>query len=152
MSFLKIIKYPLVRTIFLSYNHPDKAAVETLKTALESIDKNITCWYDKEDIRTGAGYDKLISDNIQNANLFIPLISANSLAHNTGYVAKEWNWAEQENMKRQKDSYALPIIIDDTTSINPVIPQWLKNISIGTAPGGKPGDDFLIQVKKMLKL
>ena len=66
------------KMVFLSYTIKDKEAVENLKKAIETIN-NVTCWYDNREIVPGDDFKTEIAKNIKSADLFIPLISANSL-------------------------------------------------------------------------
>ena len=145
---------PFEKKIFLSYTSADKTAVENVKRSLEVIE-NVTFFYDKDGIYVGDSYDKVISENIEKVDLFITLISANSLAHTNGYVQKEWNWAEAESIRRKSDGndkYLMPIIIDDTKSTDPTIPKCFSSISIGQVPQGNADDKFIMQVKERLNL
>ena len=147
-------KNPFQKNIFLSYTADDKPAVENLKNGLDGIE-NVTCFYDKDRINAGDSFDKEIADNIEKADLFISLISANSLTHTRGYIQKEWNWAEQESIRRKQDGnekYLLPIIIDDTKTTDPTIPKCFSSISIGQLPQGKADEKFLMLVKERLNL
>ena len=147
-------KNPFQKNIFLSYTADDKPAVENLKNGLDGIE-NVTCFYDKDRINAGDSFDKEIADNIEKADLFISLISANSLTHTRGYIQKEWNWAEQESIRRKQDGnekYLLPIIIDDTKTTDPTIPKCFSSISIGQLPQGNTDEKFLKLVKERLNL
>ncbi|HEY0042242.1 MAG TPA: toll/interleukin-1 receptor domain-containing protein, partial [Flavisolibacter sp.] len=90
------------RRIFLSYTTKDRDAVETLKKALEGIE-NVSCWYDNREIQPGDDFKTEIAKNIKSADLFIPLISANSLVHKDGYVQLEWITADNVNTFRKID-------------------------------------------------
>ncbi|MDQ6814130.1 MAG: toll/interleukin-1 receptor domain-containing protein, partial [Bacteroidota bacterium] len=73
------------KTVFLSYSKKDAEAVERLKQTLTVLN-NVVCWYDKEKLHSGDNFKKVITENIKNADLFIPLISQNSLQNEDSYV------------------------------------------------------------------
>ncbi|MEO8111324.1 MAG: toll/interleukin-1 receptor domain-containing protein [Ginsengibacter sp.] len=142
------------KLIFLSYTRSDQAAVETLKGSLEKIE-NVTCWYDKENIEGGDKWNSEIQFNIRKANLFIPLISANSLTHK-GAVQDEWRSAVNEegvrNLTGQHDPYLIPIVIDDSNLYDPNLPDFFKEIDIKQVRDGNPDDKFINTIKARLKL
>jgi hypothetical protein len=143
------------KTVFLSYTIKDKEAVESLKKKIESIG-NVNCWYDSREIAAGDNFDNMISKNIRNADLFIPLISANSLMHKDGFVQYEWVTAHNVNTFRKQDGneekFLMPIVIDDTNPYDTNVPKYFAEISIGKVPGGDANEEFLMQIKKSLQL
>ena len=148
-----IKKYPFQKIVFLSYTSNDRTAVENLKRCIEGIE-NVSCFYDEDRIDAGDSFDKEIADNVDKADLFIALISNNSLTHK-GYIQKEWNWAEQESIHRKQDGndkYLMPIIIDDTKSTDPAIPKCFSSLSIGQVTQGNADEKFLMLVKARLNL
>jgi len=143
------------KMIFLSYTTKDKEAVENMKHAIESI-SNVTCWYDNREIVPGDDFKTEIAKNIKSADLFIPLISANSLMHKDGYVQLEWFTADNVNTFRKIDGnmgkYLMPVVIDDTNPYDSSVPKYFSELSIGKVPSGKPGQEFINQVRETLKL
>lgn len=143
------------KMIFLSYTIKDKEAVEILKKAIECIN-NVTCWYDNREIAPGDDFKTEIAKNIKAADLFIPLISANSLMHKDGYVQLEWFTADNVNTFRKIDGntgkYLMPIVIDDTNPYNENVPKYFSELSIGKVLQGNPDPEFLKQIKETLNL
>jgi len=143
------------KMIFLSYTGKDKEAVENLKKAIEEI-KNVTCWYDNREIVAGDDFKTEIAKNIKSADLFIPLISANSLLHKDGYVQLEWFTADNVNTFRKIDGntgkYLMPVVIDDTNPYDINVPKYFSELSIGKVPAGNPGQEFINQLRETLSL
>ena len=143
------------KMVFLSYTLNDREAVETLKKALENIN-NVTCWYDNREIIAGDDFKTEIAKNIKSADLFIPLISTNSLMHKDGYVQLEWFTADNVNTFRKidgnTDKYLMPVVIDDTNPYDNNVPKYFSELSIGKVPQGNPDQEFLNQVKETLNL
>ena len=143
------------KMVFLSYTVKDKDAVENLKKAIEGIN-NVTCWYDNREIVAGDDFKTEIAKNIKSADLFIPLISANSLMHKDGYVQLEWFTADNVNTFRKidgkTDKYLMPVVIDDTNPYDTSVPKYFSELSIGKVPLGNPGQEFLSQIKETLNL
>lgn len=143
------------KMVFLSYTIKDKDAVESLKKAIEGI-TNVSCWYDKREIAPGDDFKIEIAKNIKSADLFIPLISANSLLHKDGYVQLEWFTADNVNTFRKIDGnnekYLMPVVIDESNPYDENVPKYFSSISIGKVPNGNPDPEFIKQVKETLKL
>ncbi len=143
------------KMVFLSYTVKDKEAVENLKKAIEGIN-NVTCWYDIDKIGAGDDFKIKIAKNIKSADLFIPLISENSLLHKDGYVQIEWFTADNVNTFRKidgrTDKYLMPIVIDDTNPYNDDVPKYFSELSIGKVPLGNPAPEFINQIKETLNL
>jgi hypothetical protein len=143
------------KMIFLSYTIKDKEAVENLKRAIEGID-NVTCWYDNREITPGDDFKTEIAKNIKSADLFIPLISENSLMHKDGYVQLEWFTADNVNTFRKIDGntgkYLMPVVIDDTNPYDKNVPKYFSELSIGKVPQGKPGQEFINHLRETLNL
>ncbi|HEY8658741.1 MAG TPA: toll/interleukin-1 receptor domain-containing protein, partial [Hanamia sp.] len=143
------------KMVFLSYTVKDKEAVENLKKAIEGIN-NVTCWYDNREIVPGDDFKTEIAKNIKSADLFIPLISANSLLHKDGYVQLEWFTADNVNTFRKIDGntgkYLMPVVIDDTNPYDNNVPKYFSELSIGKVPAGNPGQEFINQIRDTLNL
>ncbi len=143
------------KMIFLSYTVMDKDAVENLKKAIEGIN-HVTCWYDNREIVAGDDFKTEIAKNIKSADLFIPLISANSLMHKDGYVQLEWFTADNVNTFRKidgkTDKYLMPIVIDDTNPYDANVPKYFSELSIGKVPAGNPGQEFINHLRETLNL
>ncbi len=143
------------KMVFLSYTIKDKEAVENLKKSIETIN-NVTCWYDNREIVAGDNFKTEIAKNIKSADLFIPLISGNSLNHKDGYVQIEWFTADNVNTFRKidgnKDKYLMPVVIDDTNPYDNNVPKYFSELSIGKVPMGNPNEEFIKQVRETLNL
>ncbi len=143
------------KVVFLSYTVKDKEAVENLKKAILGIN-NVECWYDIDKIGAGDDFKIKIAKNIKSADLFIPLISENSLLHKDGYVQIEWFTADNVNTFRKidgrTDKYLMPIVIDDTNPYNENVPKYFSELSIGKVPLGNPTPEFINQLKETLNL
>lgn len=143
------------KMVFLSYTIKDKEAVENLKKAIEGI-SHVTCWYDNREIIAGDDFKTEIAKNIKSADLFIPLISANSLMHKDGYVQLEWFTADNVNTFRKIDGktekYLMPVVIDETNPYDTNVPKYFSELSIGKVPLGNPGQEFINQLRETLNL
>lgn len=144
---------PKNKKIFLSYTVKDRDAVESMKQHLESL-QNVSCWYDNHEIEPGDDFKTEIAKGIKSADLFIPLLSANSLRHKDGYVQLEWLTADNVATFRKIDGntakYLMPVVIDETNPYDASVPRYFSELSIGKVPQGRPGPEFLSQVRELL--
>lgn len=138
------------KTVFLSYTQKDIDAVERLKQALADIN-NVTCWYDKEKLFSGDNFETKITESIRDADLFIPLISQNSLGQQDKYVYDEWFQAYTFS-KVRRDKFMMPIAIDDVDLNNSIIKKFYPQMSIERVPAGNPNPDFINRLKGTLNL
>ncbi|HLG40602.1 MAG TPA: toll/interleukin-1 receptor domain-containing protein [Chitinophagaceae bacterium] len=144
------------KMIFLSYTRDDTAAVENIKKGIESIG-NITCWYDIRELEPGDDWEEKIVVNIRKADMFIPLISNNSLEHQDGYVHNEWKQGRNDwkfrNADKRGSKYLIPVVIDDSQLYNEKIAEFFDSkINIVKVPNGIPDPEFLNSIKKILEL
>jgi len=143
------------KMIFLSYTQKDVTAAEKLKHALGTI-HNVTCWYDKDKLFSGDNFELTIIDNIRKADLFIPLLSENSLTQQDKYVLEEWSKADAVNKFREldgrKDRYLMPIVIDNADLNNSIVKRYYPQLSIEKVPEGNPNPDFIDRLKNNLQL
>ena len=137
------------KKIFLSYSSADQEAAETLKSKIEAIG-NIECWYDNEKLNAGDEYEPKIYDNLQNADLCIPLISANSLNFVNSFVQQEWVTAYNKSIV--KKDFLMPVIIDETTRRDEKITRYFSKFTFGIIPMGDPDPQFIQLIKETLHL
>lgn len=146
---------PKPKNIFISYSHKDTHAAETLLSRLSGIE-NVNCWFDNNRLQSGDNFNTEIILNIDSADLFIPIISANSLEGDNSYVRREWLTAYNTNVTRmirnKKAKYLLPVVIDNTNLGNSVINEFFPSLTIASIPGGNADDQFINTVKKELEL
>jgi hypothetical protein len=142
------------KMVFLSYTQKDVSAVENLKAALGNL-HNVTCWYDKEKLFSGDNFEFTIISNIRNADLFIPIISNNSLTEDK-YVLDEWAKADAVNKFREldgkKERYLMPIVIDNADLNNNIVRKYYPQLSIEPVPEGKANEAFISRLKNVLNL
>ena len=78
--------------IFISYSHADRALCETIADALGKAE-GLSVWYDKE-LLAGEVYRNRIVEKIETADVFIVLLSQNSIK--SKWVKKELEYAEEK--------------------------------------------------------
>jgi hypothetical protein len=94
--------------IFLSYSSLDLEFVSLLKDKLTEIGHNI--FVAGEDIKIGDEWNNEIKKNLENADIFIPILTENSIKSN--WVIYEFGvFSEYVNQNRNKKSI-IPVVID----------------------------------------
>ncbi len=82
----------------------------------------------------------------------MPLISRHALAQGDRYVKFEWNAAIRRAQYRyQYEAFILPVIIDDTSSENPLIPEPFRSKQSVRLPDGIPTPQFLDRVRDLYR-
>jgi len=119
-------------TVFLSFSSDDR---EPLVVELVNIlDLNgVNVFYDKKKLDAGDYFDEKIKKEINKCELFVPLISENSLKPGR-YARREWEAAmirEQYQINSGlKSNFIKPFIIDDTKSNEERIAEIFHHISV----------------------
>jgi hypothetical protein len=148
---------PQPKRIFLSYAHKDQEAAELMFTKLKGLDY-VQVWYDRTKLEAGDNFTDTIVEQITEADLFIPLISNNSLGPESPYVKREWEYAHNQNIMRRirrpdkKVKFLLPVTIDNANLGHELINEYFNSLSIATVPGGNADNNFLEVVRKQLEL
>ena len=78
-------------TVFLSYASQDRAAVLTLKAALEAA--GIAVFFDQHSIPPGADWERQIRTVVRDCGLFLPFVSRHAAERDEGWFLKEWGLA-----------------------------------------------------------
>jgi hypothetical protein len=130
------------------------AAVESMKKGIEQIG-NVTCWYDNRELEPGDDWREKIVVNIRKADLFMPLISTNSLEHEDGYVQKEWSQGTNEWIFRNADKKAtnlIPLSLMIPKPSEKISKHFDSKINFTKVPQGNPNAEFIEDIKKILNL
>src|SRR5690349_19419379 len=77
----QVRRFELFVTIFLSYCHRDAGTAEALAIAIRAGGNSV--FFDRDSLPKGAEYDARIREQIHNADLFIFLLSPESVAPGT---------------------------------------------------------------------
>jgi hypothetical protein len=97
--------------IFLSYAHMDEKPVREVYKRLKEAGYNP--WIDREDILGGEEWEKATEKAIEDAALFIPCLTHNSITHR-GMVQSELKFALKVWKKKlENDIYLIPVRLED---------------------------------------
>ena len=137
-------------TVFLSYASQDRAAVRTLKAALEAA--GIAVFFDQHSIPPGADWERQIRTLVRDCGLFLPFVSRHSAERDEGWFLKEWHLAIEraEGMKAHVP-FIQPIVIDDLPERDPHIPEYFWTRQCRRFPGGVPAPGFVAGIQWTLR-
>jgi hypothetical protein len=97
-------KLPTTGGVFISYSHDDNDIVDSLARRFET--DRINYWRDEKDMFVGDVIDKAISKGIQEARLFLIVLTPNSIS--SRWVERELDEAAHEATEGRK--VALPVV------------------------------------------
>jgi hypothetical protein len=134
--------------VFISYSREDLSAVRQIKAALEAA--GVTTWFDMERLEAGDDYDRKIRQNIARCSYFIPVISASTQRRLEAYFRREWSYA-LDRARNMADGalFILPVIIDDTTAVDALVPERFQALHFTHAPGGLVPPELLGRLRAL---
>ena len=109
--------------IFLSYASEDKAIAEPIAFSLRSRGHKV--FLDRDDLPAGGEYDRRIEQAVEQAGLFIFLISPTSVAKGR-FTMTELEFARRK--WRKADGHVLPVMVAPTPIAD--VPGFLKSVTI----------------------
>jgi hypothetical protein len=119
--------------IFLSYSSTDRDLADRIRLALLAEDH--TVFFDRNDLAPGLAYDARIADGIKQADLFLFLISPESVTEGR-YTLTELGFAQRK--WSHPDRHVLPVMIRSTPFDR--IPPYLKAVTILNPAGDIPAE------------
>jgi len=115
--------------VFLSYASEDAAAAERIATALR--DAGIEVWFDKEALRGGDAWDRMIRQQIHDCALFIPLISQHSQERLEGYFRLEWKLAvDRSHRMAAERPFIVPVVVDSTRERDALVVEQVNRVGL----------------------
>jgi tetratricopeptide (TPR) repeat protein len=138
------------KQIFLSYASQDSAVAARLADALHAA--GIYVWFDQSELRGGDAWDQNIRQQIKACALFVPIVSANTVARSEGYFRLEWKLAvDRSHLMAPGKAFILPVVIDSTLGSDAAIPEKFREIQWTRLPVGESPDRFIARVRQILE-
>ena len=128
--------------IFLSYSSADRDVANRIHLSLVSQGHDV--FFDREDLTPGLEYDNRIAEEVQRTNLFIFLISPETVS--TGrYTLNELGLAQRR--WKHPARHVLPVMVRSTPMDQ--IPPYLKAVTIMQPAGDIPAEvaDYVRQIR-----
>ena len=137
------------RAVFLSYASQDVEAARRICDALRAA--GVDVWFDQSALRGGDAWDASIRSQIRECALFLPVISATTLAREEGYFRLEWKLAvDRSHLMASDKAFLLPVVIDDTASPGARVPEEFRARQWTRLPGGEATSAFCADVLRLL--
>ena len=127
--------------IFLSYASEDRSTAEAIAFSLR--DRGHEVFLDRDGLRVGEGFDKSIEQAVNKSNIFIFLISPQSVAEGR-YTLTELTFARQK--WPSPSGHVLPVRVRTTSRDQ--IPSYLKAVTI-LEPHGNVAAETSAKVDQM---
>lgn len=135
--------------VFLSYASQDAPAAQRICDALRAA--GIEVFLDQSELRGGDAWDQKIRHEIHDCALFIPIISQHTQERLEGYFRHEWMLAaERRHHMAEQKAFIVPVVIDDTSDRNAVVPDLFKAVQWTRLPGGETPPAFVECVQRLL--
>jgi hypothetical protein len=136
--------------VFVSYAREDLAAVQQIKSGLESA--GITTWFDIDRLEVGDDYDRKIQRNIARCSYFIPVVSATTQRRLEGYFRREWSYA-MDRVRNMADGalFILPVSIDATNAAEALVPDKFRALHFTQLPGGQVPAEFAQRLNDFMR-
>lgn len=131
---------------FISYANEDvNEADYIVQTFKECGSEKI--WFDKNRLKVGNDYDRIIKESIMRAKRFVPILSKQTLHAECRYFRKEWFIAEEAKMMNYPNEYITPIIIDDCDVYSRNFPEMFSKVHCISSSSS----DFKSMIKDLVR-
>jgi hypothetical protein len=140
----------LAGSIFLSYASEDRPAVDALRQQLEAA--GVDVWFDRQALQAGDDYEAKIKRNIENASLFVPILSRSTLTTQRRFFRIEWDHAEKVAVQVPANQrYIIPVVIDDVAPNDPMIPERFRKLNWVRIEPGAPSPDLVAILRQLFR-
>jgi TolB-like protein/Tfp pilus assembly protein PilF len=137
------------RAVFVSYASQDAAAAQRICSALRAA--GIEVWFDQSELRGGDAWDQKIRRELADCALFLPVISANTVARHEGYFRLEWNLADQRTQRIARNrAFIVPVCVDDTPRASTDAPESFQRVQWTRLPDGETSSAFVAHIRGLL--
>jgi TolB-like protein/Tfp pilus assembly protein PilF len=137
------------QAVFLSYASQDTDAAQRICAALRAF--GIEVWFDQSELRGGDAWDQKIRQQIRDCALFVPIVSANTVARSEGYFRLEWLLADQRTqMIARNKTFIVPVCVDTTPDSGADVPDSFQRVQWTRLPAGETGSAFCERIATLL--
>jgi hypothetical protein len=136
--------------IFISYAKEDIKAVISLFKGL--TDSGLRPWFDKNAIKAGDDWDPKTLGKIKRCELFLAIISRNTIeSKGSRYFKTEWNYAwERGKSYFPHEHFFIPVVIDETDKNGAPVDDFLLIKQWEHLPGGQVNETFVNHLKEIV--
>lgn len=136
--------------VFLSYASDDRPAAQAIRDALDAA--GIDVWFDRDRLMAGDLFESRIRRFIEQASIFIPVLSRSCLTPERRFFRLEWDHAQRTALMAPETSrFILPVAIDDLPPDHEDIPSRFRAAHWQLAPGGRVPAEFVDLVRRLYR-
>jgi hypothetical protein len=136
--------------VFLSYASDDRPAAQAIRDALDAA--GIDVWFDRDRLMAGDLFEGRIRRFIEQASLFVPVLSRACVTPERRFFRLEWEHAQRTALMAPESSrFILPVVIDDLPADHDDIPDRFRGTHWQRAPGGIVPPDFVDLVRRLYR-
>jgi hypothetical protein len=142
--------------IFLSYSSEDRQLAISVRDQL--TERGFSVWFDKNTspdtgIKAGEDWEARLRSMIKRCEIFVPLLSENSLLDQPGVVRREWCWAVERlpDYYGTKRSFIAPLIVDNCDPDAVGVPDAFRRLEIKRLLRGRLAEDFVMMLDHELR-
>jgi hypothetical protein len=140
----------LAGSVFLSYASEDRPVVDALRRDLEAA--GVDVWFDRQALEAGDDYEAKIKRNIENASLFVPILSQATLTARRRFFRIEWDHAEKIAVQvPPSQRYIIPVAIDDIAPNDPAIPERFRRTNWVRLERGKSNPELIAILRQLFR-
>lgn len=135
---LRLLSSPGIQSgvVFLSCCHCDRQAAEAVRRALDLAGVDVLLDVDDEPL--AEHWDKRLSSFLSECSLFVPVLSAGSVAAPRRWLRADWLRAlAAASRALPQGAFIRPLVVDGTTPSGKALPEELGELRIESSPGGK---------------
>ena len=109
------------KQIFISYANEDYNIASQIASTFDKDKYKV--WFDKESLKVGDDYDKIIQRTIGECDAFIPVLSK-ATAERKGYYRREWKWGDNIAGEWYPTKFVFPIRIENIDIKSPIFENF----------------------------
>lgn len=129
-------------SVFLSYASEDRSAAQTIREQLARV--GVDVWFDQGALEPGDHFKDKILRSIEQASVFLPLISQHTLTNERRFFRLEWKKAiEEADYRPDEPPFIQPVVIDTTDVEDGHVPAAFRTRHCVRLENGRATDAFL---------
>lgn len=142
---------PGSHAVFVSYASEDRDVASALAVRLREA--RLPVWFDRiGGLRGGDSYRATIERRIEEASLFIPVMSRRVVTNEPRFFRKEWEIARERAMSASQTlPFVMPVRVGDVDPNHPNIPKHISSAHWVETSGGTSFDDCVQRVLELFR-
>lgn len=137
-------------SVFLSYAHEDRGAVEAIRDELERA--HVDVWLDREDLQPGDPWEEKILRGIEKCSVFVPVLSRHVLTPQRRFFRLEWDQADRvARLAPLSMSFIVPVALDDIAESSEDLPRSFREAHWLRLADGRPTPELVSTLRQRFR-